>query len=422
MSPDSSAGEPEYRRPFVVIIDDEDQQDFAELIMDKEVDAVALAPDEVESGTLSQATVVVLDQYLDVWPGRDDRELPPAMHVPDGLALAAVLRSHVERSAFKHSSVPQPIAFVLRTGELDKLGIGMPKGARGHLLARQYNLEWVFSKEGSPSSDLPSPASRIAELAQAASLLPARWKADSRDPGLGWLGLPDVAWAEDAKWQIEQCRPPQHVVAERTAGMAWLRWFLHRILPFPTFLIDSTHLAASLGIDYPSVRQVIEGDTPLSARLDEVRYRGPLAGFLGLRWWRAGVSLMAEELRDIGEGDGRNDIQAVAKGAMELHGERLSAMDVEDPVIGVRSDYSYIPYPLSASDSVRLQPDDWPPYADDAWAARESLQSEDADPELKALVVSTDRWRLRSNPGGDGSSGRIVDSLLDRDGEDSGEL
>jgi hypothetical protein len=382
------------RQPLVVIIDDEDQGSFAELIRDLGVEAVALSPDDLDRQLLTRATTVVLDQYLDVWPGRDRSRLPLTLKVPDGLGLAAVLRSHVEGSGVKTPPLQVPVAFVLRTGELNRLGAGLPRAAREHLLARQYNLEWVFSKGQEALPNLPSPARRIAALARATSTLPVHWGPDSHDPGLAWLGLPTTTWTEDARWQIEQCRPPQHVVAERTAGLAWLRWFLQRILPFPTFLLDRTHLAVALGLSVTSVDDVISFGSPLSARLDEVRYRGPLSDFLGDRWWRAGVSHLVEELLEITEQNGRGRIQAVAAGAANLHGHYIDAITVEDPVVGVNSDYTTLSVPLSAASAVRLQPDDWPPYADDAWAARDALSGEDADPELLALVVSTDRWRI----------------------------
>lgn len=382
------------RQPLVIIIDDEDQGNFAELVVDQGVEAVALSPDDLDPQLLGRATTVVLDQYLDVWPGRDRPDLPLSLRVPDGLGLAAVLRSHVEGSGLKARPSQAPVAFVLRTGELDRLGAGLPKAAREHLLARQYNLEWVFGKGDEPLPNLPSSARRIAALARAACSLPVHWGADSGNPGLRWLSLPDSTWADDARWQIEQCRPPQHIVAERTAGMAWLRWFLQRILPFPTFLLDRTHLAVALGLQLASVEDVIRSTSPLASRLGELQYRGPLSGFLGDRWWRAGVSHLAEELLDVVDQDGMGRVQTIADGAARLHDRPLDAVAVEDPVVGVNADYTVLSVPLSAAFALRLQPDDWPPYADDAWAARDALNGEDADPELLALVVSTDRWRI----------------------------
>ncbi|MBO4161715.1 hypothetical protein [Micromonospora antibiotica] len=394
------------REPLVIIIDDEDQDDFAELIRDQGVEAVSLKPDDLEPELLNRATTLVLDQYLDTWPGRDQHGLPLALSVPDGLALSAVLRSHVEGIRSDTQSRPAPVAIMLRTGELDRLGVGLPKAAREYLLARQYNLEWVFNKGEEPLPNMPSPARRVAAVARATSTLPANWGPGSQDPGLHWLALPDVAWAEDARWQIEQCRPPQHVVAERTAGLAWLRWFLQRILPFPTFLLDRTHLAVTLGLDMASIEDVLSSESPLAVRLDELRYGGPLGEFLGERWWRAGLSHLVEQLLEANPENGSDHIQAIAAAAAASHGRPLKAIKVEDPVVGVKADYSSLSVPLSAASAVRLQPDDWPPYADDAWAARDVLTGEYVDPELLALVVSTDRWRIHQDDSGAPNEGQ----------------
>lgn len=247
------------RKPFAVIVDDEDQTAFADTVLDKGVEAVYVNPDDVTLELLNRATVVVLDQYLRRWPGRDALDGPISLQVPDGLALAAVLRSHVEVSGGESQAEPsKAVTFVLRTGELDRLGASLPRGAREHLLAGQYNLEWVFSKAGNQSDGrIPTDAARVAELARATALLPLNWGADSSDPGLGWLSLPERPWSADATWQIEQCRPPQHAVAQRTAGRAWMRWFLHKVLPFPTFLLDRDRLALALGLQPAALDRIL---------------------------------------------------------------------------------------------------------------------------------------------------------------------
>ncbi|MEU7822484.1 hypothetical protein [Catellatospora sp. NPDC049133] len=384
------------RVPMVVIVDDEDQSSFAELIHDQGVEAVAIGPDDLDSELLARATVVVLDQYLENWPQRAKLELPLTLRVPDGLALAAVLRSHVEHSGGKSGPTRAPVAFALRTGELDKLGVGLPRGAREHLLARQYNLEWVFSKGEQSTPTGPSVAARVAALARASSTLPTDWTADSHDPGLGWLALPSSPWADDVRWQVEQCRPPQHVVAERSAGIAWLRWFLHKVLPFPTFLLDEMHLSVALGLTVNALKQVIRSESDMATRLNEVLYRGPLDNFLGNRWWRAGVSHLVEEMIEEGSAYGEGRTRSIAAAVSHLHGSKLEEISVDDPVVGVRADYTIIPSPLSAANCVRLQPDEWPPYADDAWSEKSAVTGEDADRDLLALVVLTDRWRINS--------------------------
>jgi len=404
------------RKPMVVIVDDEDQSSFADSIQDQGVDAVSVGPNDLDRDLLAKATTVLLDQYLDVWPQRERLKLPLTLRVPDGLALAAVLRSHVEGSGDKSGPTQAPVAFALRTGELDRLGGGLPRGAREHLLARQYNLEWVFGKAEEPTLDGPTPAARIAALARASSTLPTDWTARSHDPGLRWLGLPSSTWADDVKWQVEQCRPPQHVVAERTAGVAWLRWFLHRALPFPTFLLDRMHLSVAFGITVDSLERVIRSDSALATRLSEMMYRGPLEKFLGDRWWRAGVSYLVEELTEESETYGGGRTHAIAGAASTIHGSSLEEISVDDPVVGVRADYTTVLAPLSAAESVRLQPDDWPPYADDAWSAKSAVAGDDADPELRALVVSRDRWRIRSNTIG---SDALATFDTDTDGENN---
>jgi hypothetical protein len=47
--------------------------------------------------------------------------------------------------------------------------------------------------------------------------------------------------------------------------------------------------------------------------------------------------------------------------------------------------------PYDVADAVRVQPDDWPVYAEQAWAATEDARDE---PRLAAAVIATDRHRL----------------------------
>ncbi len=265
------------REPIVLIVDDADQTAFAEAIRDYGVSAFAIGPDDLDEAILFRSTTVVVDQYLDTWPTRDGGNLPLPLTVPDGLALAAVLRSHVEHSGSREQRPTTAVSFALRTGEIDNLGYGLPRAAREHLLASQYNLEWVFDKKAEALPGERSPAFRVAALAQATASLPARWDPLSGDPGLAWLNLTDSPWFDDARWQVEQCRPPQHEVAGRTAGLAWLRWFMHKILPFPTFLLDRSSVAPMLGIQRAALDDALEGASALRLRLDEVAYSGPLA-------------------------------------------------------------------------------------------------------------------------------------------------
>lgn len=402
--------------PLVLVVDDDPgQAAFAETIRDNGVAAVYAHPEDVTAGLLASATVVLLDQYLDEWPERASRTLPPSLTVLDGLSLAAVLRTHTDRSSEREGRPARPVAFALRTGELAVLAAGLPAGPREHLLAARCNLEWVFDKHAAPAPDLPSVGRRAAVLALAVAALPHDWGPGSGDPGLSWLGLPGAGWADTAAWQVEQCRPPQHVLADSTTGTAWLRWFLHRVLPYPTFLLDRAHTALMLGTTGDQLASVLDGPpTALTERLDAVRYTGGGAGFAGDRWWRAGVADFLRKLAREQAGpaaaaeddeydddhlgsDPLDSIGPVGAAALAsaAHGSPLEPVRVERPVLVLDADQRFRPRPVPAEDAVRLQPDGWPPYADDPWADRSGLESdEDLRTALGDLVVSTDRWRL----------------------------
>jgi hypothetical protein len=380
--------------PFVLIVDDEveQMQGFAELVRDQDVDAVAVHPRDVDRTLLDRASAVLVDQFLKDWT--DQPAEPLASNVPDGISLAAVLRSHLEATGDPAGGHPRTAAFAIRTGQLDVLGAHLPANARSHLLAAQRDIEWVFDKAEQFIPGRPSAAARVAELARAASVLPRDW----HDVGAGietdWLALPaEASWADTARWQIEQCRPPRHVVATSTAGRAWLRWFLQRILPFPTFLLDDRRAALAVGLDEDAFLEVADSGSPLTTELVGARYTGACASFLGRRWWRAGLAaLVADVLERSGldSANGYPDEADLLAALGALHGAELLGTGSDRGVLRVDADYATLPGPVQIVAAARLQPDGWPPYADDAWAARDELTSA----EIRHLVVLDDRWQL----------------------------
>lgn len=379
--------------PFVLIVDDRPMEDFADLVEDYGVEARAVHPKDVDMDLLGRASAVIIDQFLDDWPGRSPT--PLALCVPDGLSLAAVLRSHLEQTGSRQAE-PRTAAFAIRTGEFDNLAAHLPRAARAHLLAAQRDLEWVFDKKEQPGPGHDGAAKRVAALALAAGQLPGDWSEPDVYLEVEWLALPqDVQWLEEARWQVEQCRPPRHIVAASTAGRAWLRWFLQKILPYPTFLLDTRRAAMLLGLQEEAFVEVVAGESPLSIRLAAVRYRGACATFLGQRWWRAGLRALVTEACEDDNAVAGLEPSAVAAALTELHGAPLDPVTVDRPVLRVGADYETLPGPIDAAAAARLQPDDWPPYADDAWADQTDL----TDERIRGLVVELDRWRL----GGDGA-------------------
>ena len=198
-----------------------------------------------------------------------------------------------------------------------------------------------------------------------------------------WLALPkDATWIEAATREVRRCRPPIHEFAEHTHGIGVVRWALHKILPYPTFLLDEAHLAARLRVSLKSLRSVV--DTPAFAALfGAARYTGQLASFLGRRWWRAGIEHVIFEAT----ADSPGDLVVLHK----MLKEKVSAIEVQEaprlfPVLGTQFKTKD---DLATEDAVvEVRPDDWPPFADEAWALRADL--EDA-PELKAVAVEDER-------------------------------
>lgn len=198
-----------------------------------------------------------------------------------------------------------------------------------------------------------------------------------------WLSLPNEAvWFDVAAREIQRCRPPIHEFAEHTHGIGVVRWALHKILPYPTFLLDEAHLAARLRVTLQSLRSVVHS-AEFAALFDNTRYSGQLATFLGQRWWRAGIEDAIFEATASQPGDLRvlHDVLKERLPKIEVHTARRLF-----PVLGRQFKTKDV---LATEDAVvEVRPDDWPPFADEAWALRSDL--EDA-PELKAVAVGDEQ-------------------------------
>jgi hypothetical protein len=81
------------------------------------------------------------------------------------------------------------------------------------------------------------------------------------------------------------------MLAETSNGMAIIRWLLHEVLPFPSFLLDERYVAARLRIEPESLRTILVAKKPARIRreLEPFEYLGLLHDFSGRRWWRAGI-------------------------------------------------------------------------------------------------------------------------------------
>jgi len=317
----------------------------------------------------------LVDFKLERWPERDNTK-PLALKPANGLALLAVL----QEAAFEIEPATAR-AFALYTAVIQD--VARELAHQPHIVARAHNLEWVFEKNGPRTNGLVARAAQVAELAGAVSALPSKWPGDASGSAANalrtWLNLPtNVAW-HDAAWRaVRRCRPPLHEFAEHTQGVGVLRWALHRVLPYPTFVLDEAHLAARLRASLDSLRSALDS-TEFRNLFSAAEYQGQLRTFAGRRWWRAGIEAAIFDLAPDNPGD---------LGALHTAlGERIPALKLEPelrlfPVLDRQ--FRVQDRLASQAEVVEVQPDDWPPFADEAWALRADLAD---SPELKAVVV-----------------------------------
>ncbi|MDX3615972.1 hypothetical protein [Streptomyces europaeiscabiei] len=366
------------KSPLILIVDDkpEAEEGRAGVISALGLRATVKTPQEVTIEDIQSASVVAVDEYLE-WDSNSHPETPVFFPV-DGLAVIRMLQRH----AWANSVSP---AFVLRSGELAKLGAALPTGIRESALAAQHDLDWAFNKNDERESR------RIVELADAThSLRQVFAEGAEWDGGAGWLGLKDSEWSKLALAQVDACRPPDSSVADYTAGSSWLRWFTQKILPYPSFLLSDLHTSLRLRLSLQSFEDVIESDSELSRLLRPFQYRGHLREFCGRRWWRAGIEMLIDGIVADADWD-TSETDALTKRLSDLHGERLDFLDEAHPVVAIDSDYIESPWVIDSAEAVRLSPDLWPVFADEPWASIEDVQD---DAILKALVAKEDRARI----------------------------
>ena len=371
----------EAARPRVLIIDDRADSERSSLVnWEESVEVTVLHPQDVASEDLAEVDVVLVDYKLDHWAERDNLEAI-SLKPMDGLALAAVLRVHVERIT------ERPIALAIRSAHLADLTGGFPPEPRVHILARRYNVEWIFPKRPATGQDVT--IAQVAVLASAVQRLPEAWPVEDPDEARrlveGFMAIPDEPWAGLVWQDIEACRPPIHELTRSIHGLAFLRWMLHRILPYPCFLSDTRHLAARLRVTHESLLSAMTGG--LETAMEPFSFKGGLAGFLGPRWWRSGVESFLWELTDGNPFEPQRVRDLLSRNVRVT----LEATTSSQPVVCVDENYQALPKVYDPTEAIRIQPDDWPAYADQSWTTIELARE---NPALKAIVIEADKDRL----------------------------
>jgi hypothetical protein len=372
----------EIDRPVVLIVDDEPEEryPFAEVLR-ASLNVKVVHPNAVTDDDIASADLVLVDYLLDQWPERE--QLVPALRPRNGVALTGVLRAHAEADRAHNSP-----AFSLLSGRLNELSPDFPPEHRPHILAQGLNLEWVF-----PKGDQQRTVPQIETLARAMKELPRTWKHSDVEGTTSrlvkLLGLNDEMPGNRLAYEdVEKSHPPVHELSETSHGLSIVRWLLQRILPYPTFIFSDLYLAARLRIQPSKLGDALAPGGVLRKTLEPVEYSGTLAGFLGPRWWRSGVEAW---IWDVTEGQPhRPEIIHRALEKLGVHDLEYVAGDYEIVCIE-GTGYQPSPRLYKIDEAVRIQPDHWPPYADQAWSSIEAVK---ADRGLRALVIHDDVERL----------------------------
>ncbi|HEY4177968.1 MAG TPA: hypothetical protein VGM90_14070 [Kofleriaceae bacterium] len=366
-------------KPNILAVDDRVETiSKLALALEDEAQITVVGPGEITLAHLRSAHLVLLDYNLEEWDGSTRGDL--ATRPRNGLALAAVLRAHLGDQGLYAA---RATAFALRTAYLNQLSPEAGVTNREHILARHNNLEWVFKKDRDNHDRFLCLAKAITELRKVWT----RSATKRREACEKLLKVPSTPWKLAAAEDIDACHPPIHDLAGKSHGLPLLRWMLHRVLPYPCFLWSRERLAVRLRITAEHLKTVLAGKGRLAKALKRCLYTGILAGFQEERWWTAGIEHELWELTD-----GRPRDPAVLAALTGSGGD-----DKREPelVMCLDEDHSWFAEPIPMSKAVRIQPDDWPPFAEQAWTSME-LAREDAT--IGNLVIRADLERLKGSP------------------------
>ena len=360
-------------RPCILVVDDEFDEAVAKRqLFGSAAETLQRTPDDVTLADLRRVNLALVDVALD--QGSVHPSVPVSLRPKDGVALAAVFRSHTSAEA--------PTAYALHSGRLDGLSGGLPPSSNLHVIARANNVEWVFSKNADDNA-VPL-QQQVLSLAKALQHLPSRWPTAQpkrmREIVEDLLKLSrSVAWRDRAWQQIEVCHPPIHELSPPTHAVAFIRWLLHLIMPYATFLCDFRYLAARLRVTPRSLMMAIEEDDSLARKLAPYKYRGSLCEFLGDRWWKPGIEHMLWK-RTEARPFNADTLRTVVGGLSQ----RLTPLSLTEPVVGFDENLRATNQLIELSDAVELQPDDWPSFAERPFVLRELVMK---DSHLKSLIA-----------------------------------
>ena len=364
----------------VLIVDDSADDEYVRNLR-KDLDEGGVSsdskhPQEVDAEDLAKVHLVLVDYDLGDWTSEAAPEAPLGMCPSHGVALTAVLRGHARETA-------PPTGFALLTGKIGDVAPEMPPSRGRHSVARWSGLEWVFEKD---ETDL---VARIGSLGEAIRDLPNTLFEGGASDLAEYLKAPssgdDATYSEALIDSLRFAQPPLHDLNAVSHSLAVVRWMLHRVLPYPSLLIDELHLARRLRVSAQTITREVGEGGKLGPELKDAEYVGPLCQIAGRRWWRREVDALLWTMTE-GQASSPRAIHA----ALGERGVTIEPYD-GDPVVLVDGE-SFASSELSTtSECVRIVPDEWPSSADPAWMRLEDVMG---DSMLQQLVHPDDLDRL----------------------------
>ncbi len=369
-------------KPSILVIDDKPDELDTQIALglNDRATSCVIHPQNVKRKHLKNADLVLVDYRLENWLERDDLSII-SLQPANGMALAVMLRESVDK--FKKDKLT---AFALHTGHIKDIQGRLPLTTAQHVRAQLNNLEWVFRKDESHRYD------QMLLLADAVRQLPAQWPEDS--DGSTAMVKQFLDMDEDSFercWRdVKDCRVPVEELFMGGHSILFIRWLLHQVLPYPSFLWAEHWVAARFGISIDALREVLKGDSDLAEKLESMRYSGILAGFLGDRWWRGAIEDYAWNLV---EGHTAN-VQQLRDALTKRAGIDLDPIDANPAVVCVDTDWQPADEFLSPMTAINLHPDHWPPFADSAYMDIKIVRD---DPIRRSMVDPLDQHRIEND-------------------------
>jgi hypothetical protein len=301
----------------------------------------------------------------------------------DGKALNEVLRA-------KWRNNPANPLYTIFSGRLDSIPNAEHHAGRPHILAQDLDVEWVGSKDKANAFK-----KQLMLLCAAREQLRGHPLAETNVSDY-WRNLfalsPESTWVEAALEDIDRNQPPvQHLYGVSRDERVFLRWLTRMVLPYPTFLLDSYEVALRLKLEPESTAVLLsDQSSELSRGLIAVRYEGVLSGFMGERWWRAGVADWIWRATDGNPFEPNRLREALTA----IGGGKVRPLEQRDPVLlrDERGRPTQEDLVADATDAVRFQPDEWPASAPWPWTRISTVLK---DPIMRAIVLPDDQHVLK---------------------------